>query len=81
MLLAQPEHLRPEQIPQQPPRIEVALPQEMPPQMWQEIALPPQFMPPTALTPVPPTAIPTVPPFIVQGTGVLDLNNPASRWY
>jgi len=81
LLLAQPERLRPGQTPQQPPRIQVLLPQEMPIQMWQEIALPPQFAPATALMPVPATAIPTVPPFIVQGTGILDLNNPASRWY
>ena len=82
LLLAQPEHLRPEQkIPQRPPRIEVVLPQEMPIELWQRIALPPQFVPATATTPIPVTAIPTVPPFIVQGTGILDLNNPASRWY
>jgi len=79
LLLAQPEHLRPGQIPQRPPQIQVIRAEEMPLQMWREIALPPQFVPATALTPVPPTAIPTAPPFIVQG--VLDLNNPASRWY
>ncbi len=80
LLLAQPEHLRPE-IPQQPPKIQVLLPQEMPIQLWQRIALPPQFTPPTALTLVPATAIPTVPPFIAQGTGTLDLNNPTTGWY
>ncbi len=66
LLLAQPEHLRPEQAPQRPPQIQVVLPQEMPMQMWQEIALPPQFVPATATTPIPATAIPTVPPFIAQ---------------
>jgi len=66
LLLAQPDRLRLEQTPQRPPRIQVLLPQEMPMWMWQRIALPPQFAPTTALTPVPPTAIPTVPPFIVQ---------------
>jgi len=66
LLLAQPEHLRPGQTPQQPPRIQVIRAEEMPMQMWQEIALPPQFAPATATTPVPPTAIPTVPPFIAQ---------------
>ncbi len=49
LLLAQPEHLRLEQAPQRPPRIHVVLPQEMPMQMWQEIALPPQFVPATAV--------------------------------
>ncbi len=81
LLLAQPEHLRPEQAPQRPPRIQVLLPQEMPIQLWQRIALPPQFVPVTAVVPVPPTAIPTVPPFIAQGTGTLDLNNPTTGWY
>ncbi len=81
LLLAQPEHLRPEQAPQRPPQIQVLLPQEMPMQMWQEIALPPQFVPATATTPIPATAIPTVPPFIAQGTGTLDLNNPTTGWY
>ena len=80
LLLAQPEHLRPGQI-QRPPQIQVLLPQEMPIELWREIALPPQFVPATATTPIPATAIPAVPPFIVRGTGVLDLNNPASRWY
>jgi len=79
LLLAQPEHLRPEQTLQQPPRIQVIRAEEMPMQMWQRIALPPQFIPPTAVVPAPPTAvpatatspipataIPTAPPFIVQ---------------
>jgi len=66
LLLAQPEHLRPKQAPQRPPQIQVIRAEEMPLQMWQEIALPPQFAPATATTPVPATAIPTVPPFIAQ---------------
>jgi len=66
LLLAQPEHLTPQQSPQRPPRIQVIRAEGMPMQMWQEIALPPQFAPATAATPVPPTAIPTVPPFIAQ---------------
>jgi hypothetical protein len=66
LLLAQPEHLRPEQVPQRPPRMQVVLAQEMPMQMWQEIALPPQFAPATAVAPIPPTAVPVAPPFITQ---------------
>ena len=69
LLLAQPEHLdhtRLAQIPQRPPRIVIIRAEETPPWLWQRIALPPQFTPPTAVTPAPPTAIPTAPPFIVQ---------------
>jgi len=81
LLLVQPQHLEPNQAPQSPPRAVVVLPHEMSMQLWHKIALPPQFTPPTAVTPVPPTAIPTAPPHITQGTGILNLNNPATRWW
>ena len=75
LVLAQPQHLSPQEAPQQPPRIEIVRVEEMPQWLWERIALPPQFVPPTAVAVMPPTAVPTTPPVITRRTDISDLNS------